>query len=160
MRLIEVKTNYYVSLIVLIEYLTKSIKMYIKMVDKYKRRTVGLVLCDLKRLDGYKNKSETIRKALDIFIEREKRTDKNTKRRDVIETNTTYGMEKKKLEYIESLCINTETDSRRYYSVSEVFRVALRDFWEIEDSPILEPSKPDTRDYLERNGIKVLRVLE
>ena len=130
----------------------------------YKNRSVGLALCDLKRLDGYENKSETIRKALDIFIEREKRTDKDTKRRDVIETTTTYGVGKMKLEYIESLCINTETDSRRYYSVSEVFRVAIRDFWEIEDSNLFRESskneEPDTRDYLERNGIKVLRVLE
>ena len=128
----------------------------------YKNRSVSLALCDLKRLDGYENKSETIRKALDLFIEREKRTDKDTKRRVDIETGIVFGIEKESLKYIESICVNTKTNSKRYFSVSEAFRVAIRDFWEFEDSKLLEKSlkNEEPKDYLERNGIIILRVLE
>lgn len=135
--------------------------------ENIKSRSVNLPLCDLVRLYKYKNKSEIIRKALDIFIEREKGIEKDTKQKEINESIVSFGMEIGKVKYLESICLNTKTDSRRYFSVSEIVRIALRDFWKIEDKlekirdhELIKPEHKKTPDYLERNGIKVIKVLD
>ena len=132
------------------------------MTENIKNRSVSLALCDLARLDKYKNKSKVIRKALDIFIEREKRAEKDTVQREATETTVSFGIEIEKIKYLESICMNTEKHSRRYFSVSELVRIALRDFWELESSLLTEGcskiNKVNTGNYLERNGIKIIGI--
>ena len=132
------------------------------MTENIKSRSVNLALCDLARLDKYENKSEVIRKAIDIFIEREKRTEKDTIQKEINESIVSFGIGIDKIKYLESICINTEKHSRRYFSVSELVRVALRDFWEIEPSLLPEECskdiKSDTRNYIEKNGIKIIGI--
>ena len=121
----------------------------------------------MARLYEYENKSEIIRQALTIFIEKEMTVRKDTKQKEITETIACFGIEIEKLKYLESICEDTETDSRRYFSVSEIVRIALRDFWVLEDKlskfgkhPLQKEEPKKVLNYLERNGIKVLRVLD
>ena len=125
-------------------------------------KTVNVSLYHLNRLDKYENKSEVVRKALDLFIEKEKRIKRIFISKDIIDTTISIGIDKEILEYLDSICSNKKTNSRRFFSFSELLRVALRDFWEIKGFELpeenLESEKQETGDYLERNGIKVIRI--
>lgn len=132
------------------------------MTENIIRRTVSLSLYDINRLSKHGKKSEAIRKALDLFVERERKTIRQPTQKYIAKKNISFGIDAKTLKYLKSISSNAKTDSQRYVSFSEIVRTALRDFWQIEDpeSPeeILEISEPDARDYLERNGIKILRI--
>ena len=127
-------------------------------------KTVNVSLYDLDQLSKYKNKSEVVRKALDLFIEKEKRTKRNFTSSNITDTTICIGLDKETSEYFKSIYSDKRPNLRRYFSFSELLRVALRDFWQIEDSQKLElnieTEKQETGDYLERNGIKVIRVLK
>ena len=125
-------------------------------------RTVNISLYDINRLNQYENKSEVIRKALDLFIEKEKRIKRNFTLKNVIDTTICVSLDKETSEYFKSIYSNKRPNSRRYFSFSELLRVVLRDFWEIKGSELpeenLESEKQETGDYLERNGIKIIRI--
>ena len=135
----------------------------IKMVQSIRNRSVSVALPDLNRLEGYKNKSEIIRQALDNFMHKEELMKKNNEKTEITETIVSFGIEIVKLKKIESLCKDTENTTRSYFSVSEIVRTALRDFWLIEDKLsksgehiLKKKEKKKEQDYLERNGIKVI----
>ena len=128
-------------------------------------KTVNVALYDLNRLSKYKNKSEVVRKALDLFIEKEKRIKRIPISKDIIDTTIGFAIDKETLKYLNSICSNKNPDSRRFFSFSELLRVALRDFWENKNPELTEgilemnePETPETGDYLERNGIKIIRI--
>jgi hypothetical protein len=128
------------------------------MTENIIRKTVSLSLYDINRLSKYENKGEIISKALDLFVERERKTIRRSTQKYIAKKLISFGINTKTLKYLKSISSNAKTDSQRYVSFSEIVRTALKDFWKIEDSPILETNEPDTRDYLERNGIKVIRI--
>lgn len=139
----------------------------IVLVENMKCRSVSIALCDLARLSKYKNKSEIIRRALDLFIEREMTARKDTEQKDITETIVCFGMNIEKLDYLESICRDNENESRRYFSVSEIVRIAIRDFWieedkleKVGDHDLIKPEYKKELNYIERNNIKVLRVLK
>ena len=139
----------------------------IVLTENMRSRSVSIALCDLTRLSKYKNKSEIIRRALDLFIEKETTTRKDTEQKDITETIICFGMEIKKLDYLESICKDTENESRRYFSVSEIFRIAIRDYWieenkleKVGNHDLIKPEYKKELNYIERNGIKVIRVLK
>lgn len=139
----------------------------IVLTENMRSRSVSIALCDLTRLSKYKNKSEIIRRALDLFIEKETTTRKDTEQKDITETIVCFGMEIKKLDYLESICKDTENESRRYFSVSEIVRIAIRDYWieenkleKVGNHDLIKPEYKKELNYIERNGIKVIRVLK
>ena len=132
------------------------------MVESIIKKTVNVPLYDLTRLSEYENKSKIVRKALDLFIEKEKRIDKDVISKDITDTFICFGIEKEALEYLTSICSNKKPNSQRYFTFSELLRIALRDFWEIIDTPIqeecIESEVEPKGNYLERNGIKIIRI--
>ena len=139
----------------------------IVLTENMRSRSVSIALCDLTRLSKYKNKSEIIRRALDLFIEKETTTRKDTEQKDITETIICFGMEIKKLDYLESICKDTENESRRYFYVSEIVRIAIRDYWieenkleKVGNHDLIKPEYKKELNYIERNGIKVIRVLK
>lgn len=131
------------------------------MTENIVRKTVSLSLYDINRLSKYRKRSEVIRKALDLFIEKERKTIRRPTQKYIIKKSISFDIDTKTLKYLKSVSSNAKTDSQRYVSFSEIVRTALKDFWKIEDlqelKPDLEIDKTDTRDYLERNGIKIIR---
>ena len=137
------------------------------MVQSIRNRSVSVALPDLIRLEEYTNKSEIIRQALDNFMHKEELMNKNNEKTNITETIVSFGIGIEKLKILESLCKDTETTSRYYFSVSEIVRTALRDFWLIEDKlskygehELKKKNKKEEQDYLERNGITIVRRLE
>ena len=97
-----------------------------------------------------------------IFIEKERRINKEITQKPNIQPRVSFNIDINTFKFLKSICSDTKIRPQRYFSISELIRIALRDFWLIEDSElpeeILEINEPDTRDYLERNGIKVIRT--